>query len=567
MARMIPGDPPDVNRGGGRAEAAVFHALRNTLGPEFTVFHGRSFFDPRSADAGEIDFLVAHRTLGLLYIEVKGESVERRRDGKWYRGEEVIQCPLGQVIRHAHEFTRCLRDGWDRVGNGARLPLAFGYALAFPFTPRSAFNDGPDLSVEIVIASEDTGDIGSYVVNAMESWREHWDPGPPLGEADYRKFIDQVLNPRIRLDASLGGQLARESDALEYNTESQDVLFSLYLDQTRGPNLRLRVRGGAGTGKTRLCLEIARDHASAGRRVLLLCYNIHLATWLRRQVQSWGDRGGGGDVWHFHGLCEEALRTLGREPLALAGADKAAVDRYFRHELPYALWQAVGAGAVEKWDTVLVDEGQDFIELYWLVLEQCLRPGGSIVAFHDPQQDIFRATTAGPDGHHTLLEDYAALHPLTVNLRNSKRIVHWLREHLGCDIAQAHRQSPEGDVGPERRLQEGGARGRHQVEELVRELTGGQKRVSPEQICVLTLSSQVPSVLDGAATLAGFPLTGDPFDREGKILRTSARKFKGLESDVVIVVDVDPALRKELEANLRVACSRARHLLYVFEKA
>jgi len=88
----------------------------------------------------------------------------------------------------------------------------------------------------------------------------------------------------------------------------------------------------------------------------------------------------------------------------------------------------------------------------------------------------------------------------------------------------------------------------------------------PEQIVILTPHTRKNSTLAGMTELADVPLADLPNDREGKLLHTTIGAFKGLESDVVIMLDVNPDdQRCGLNARY-VAASRARHRLYVFAK-
>ena len=53
---------------------------------------------------------------------------------------------------------------------------------------------------------------------------------------------------------------------------------------------RLKVIGGAGTGKTWLALEQARHLAAGGERVALVCYSRGLARFLQRMTAGWPAR-------------------------------------------------------------------------------------------------------------------------------------------------------------------------------------------------------------------------------------------------------------------------------------
>jgi hypothetical protein len=99
----------------------------------------------------------------------------------------------------------------------------------------------------------------------------------------------------------------------------------------------------------------------------------------------------------------------------------------------------------------------------------------------------------------------------------------------------------------------------------VRRLVEGEQ-VQPEQIALLTPHSRPNSLLRDRDDLAGWPLADDPLDREGSLLHTTIGRFKGLESDVVILLDVDPQDPRCGRAERYVGASRACELLHVFAK-
>ena len=100
---------------------------------------------------------------------------------------------------------------------------------------------------------------------------------------------------------------------------------------------------------------------------------------------------------------------------------------------------------------------------------------------------------------------------------------------------------------------------------LILRLTRDEKLL-PDQITLLTPHTRQNSVLGEIDELAGIDLAGNPLDRDGKLLHTTIGRFKGLESDVVILLDVDPDDERCDRHARYVAASRARHRLFVFAK-
>ena len=92
----------------------------------------------------------------------------------------------------------------------------------------------------------------------------------------------------------------------------------------------------------------------------------------------------------------------------------------------------------------------------------------------------------------------------------------------------------------------------------------GNEQIKPSQIAILTPHSRANSLLAGITALAGQPLTTNPF--EAGIFHGSISSYKGLETDVLILADIDP---KDIRCNRKaryVAASRAKLRLFVFAR-
>ena len=91
--------------------------------------------------------------------------------------------------------------------------------------------------------------------------------------------------------------------------------------------------------------------------------------------------------------------------------------------------------------------------------------------------------------------------------------------------------------------------------------------IRPNQIIILTNNVDDSSSLKGIKTFANRKLIST-YDREyGRdencIAHTTINVFKGLESDVIFILDAQNIQEKN---NLYTQASRAKHLLYIFSK-
>ena len=84
--------------------------------------------------------------------------------------------------------------------------------------------------------------------------------------------------------------------------------------------------------------------------------------------------------------------------------------------------------------------------------------------------------------------------------------------------------------------------------------------VLPDQIAILSTLRFENSVVHG---LDGYPLTTDYKDRKGRILFSTVHTFKGLDSPVVILTDINHFYYANNKMMLYVGMSRAKSVLYM----
>ncbi len=561
MARMYPPDPPFWGPGAA-AERLVFETLQASLPDEVTVAYGERFLDLRQAVEGEADFLVVWPGLGMLLIECKGHGVRRSKDRGWVRVDDTGEHPLAespweQAARCSRDLVSKLRDRLRRhfPALGARFPFPFGHAVIFPF---GRFGER-ELPLEgDRLASWDCTDLAHLrerVAAALEGYGRLAEGRMLLSERrDVKRFVDAVLLPRLDIVPTLGARLEAERTTFVRLTDEQRAVAAGVLD-----NRRVFVQGGAGTGKTVLAIDAARRHAEAGRSVLLVCFTDWLSQDIAASVAALDVALGSVTALRFHALCLQAYARLGLDdPTPAPDAPPEVVGRFWNEQAPDTLFDAITRGAMPRWDAIVVDEGQDFAEGWWSVLECLYRDeaDGRLAVFYDPRQDIFGRRSAVPVAtgfHYTL--------PFT--LRNTKAIARFVAA-LGDAPLVPHPGCPEGEPVVVRG-QDPGAGARGQVANLLRDLVDRQG-VAPESVVVLTPHSRPHSFLAGQTALGGLALADTPADRAGKLLHTTIGKFKGLEADVVIVADVDRDDPRSDARALYVAASRARQRLFVFEK-
>ena len=530
--------PPDVLQNPLRStEVDVYRALDSQLDDNWWVFYSRPWLGLTATGEekdGECDFVVAHAQRGVLCIEVKGGAVAwDAQSGQWTSRDRhglthKIKDPVSQARSSKHELLEKLKA----IRGLEKRFLVMRHGVVLPHSVDPGRDLGPDRPLRIFcFSSSFPARLAEWVESRFSQDRERADE-EPLGVDGMYALRDLLAKP-FRLELSLGAVVRAEDREINYLTQQQ-----FHLLEAIGELPRVLITGGAGTGKTVLAGRLAQTLAEAGKRTLLVCYNRPLAERLALQAGAIE----GLKVLSFHQLCGAVLTQAGRT----APAETADRQRYFDETLPAAAEGCVSSAAVQKYDAVIVDDGQDFKDLWWLVVEALLKPDGQLRVFADNNQRVY--------GDVARLKRDLQLSPipLTWNLRNTKAIHAAAYRHY--QGAAVRCEGPAGEAPQVVEVKEPGMVA-GEVARVVQSLTR-QHDIAPDDIAVLVSNDAWREELARGGRLAGLEVTDAAAPRKGRVILDTVRRFKGLESLVtVIVADAELAANEELAY---VAISRAR---------
>ncbi len=555
MARMFPERLPDKRfdgEGVSRAEEKLYNNLRDGLGDDYTVLWSIAFqtrLPGKGVEDGEIDFLILHPEKGFIVIEVKGGEVyHNAQTGEWYSVDRNgvahrIKDPFKQVQKNYHAFR-----GW--LGQiGTCRGGTTGYIVAFPdclFSYRFQVN----FPKEIVWDYDTLKDIKGAVEQAIDHYsRNESSPGKHC-----INDVVRALAPTWKLRSPL---MEEALEAQEEFTEQQYTLLDTLQRQRRA-----KITGCAGSGKTFLAAEKARRLAKSGFDVLFLCFNKNLATRLKESLEPFSVH-----VDTFHGFCVKYIEKAG---ISLPDYNPGG-EKFWREVLPEILTKAIeirrkGIDNEEKegypfalYDALIVDEGQDFEDLWWIPLEQILRDpqNGIFYIFYDDNQAIFTSKFHFPiDG-----EPYI----LTKNCRNTKPIHDLFIKYYKGDHSVECEYKDKGAPKPE--FIEPGRDEIRSLRRLLHRIVN-EEGIEPKDIVILTPHKMMRSVIRTGMRVGNFELVWNP--PIGKDLNPNQipvftiHSFKGLESPVVVVIEVNDIKGwKNRDELLYVAFSRARVRLFV----
>lgn len=548
MAVMIPPVGPDQIPYD--SERVTYEALAR-LPSEYVVMHSYPWLRPDRDRGvlmeGEADFLVLHPDFGMLVLEVKGGAPELR-GRQWYRGGEPIRDPFEQARRSRYALLDAVEERTSR--RVRRDQLVHGDVVVFPHhTYRGELPLNGDR--HIIIDAAGLATVDQRLREAFRAWDRR---GQPLDRATFLA-LQSALLPQLRMIRCVGADIESEAAKIIRLTDDQRTTLSGLLVSPR-----TLIEGVAGSGKTLLALEFAVQIAERGERALLLCFNRHLASWLREQASAEPrlvGAQGALEVDSFHAYALRLARRAGVE--FEVPAEDSAAAAFWDDEVPLILDQAIdvlqSAGERVLFDAVIVDEGQDFSDDWWITIEALTERGsrGQLHVFLDTHQSLRR-------GGGLPAVDLPARFNLSVNCRNTRRIAISAARVVGAAVRLLP-SAPEGEEPGVRRLRSREAQAGIVTQEI-RQLLG-PSRIRPSQIALLGPAAHGSGALSRVTDIDGVQLVTDAatWRGGGGILVSTARAFKGLEADVVILYDLGGFSDLFTRSDLYVAWTRARHRL------
>jgi hypothetical protein len=540
------------------AERRVYEALQTGLPDDYTVLHSVAWVARQPgerAQDGEADFMLVHPRDGILILEVKGGGVSL--DGYTNQWESIdgrghhhaIKDPFGQAKNAKYQILSILRNDrdWSRMVPG---PICIGHAVWLPDIGSPDKLVAPDRPRELILTSPDLSNARQAIQRAWQfagaNATTRVEPG--------RNAVTLVEKLFARSFAVMPTAAARIAVEERQRIELTAIQFRVL--KMLGPRRRVGIAGGAGTGKTLLALEKTHDLARRGFKTLLLAYNRPLGDHLASVV----DPALPITAASFHAFAEGWFRKKGDDYLTRAKRDYPGAN-HWNVIVPAALHYMADENEEVRYDAILIDEAQDFADEFWMPLETMMADyeNTPLYLFYDANQRIYRRS-----GKFPIQPDNEFL--LTENCRNTAAIHATVRplfsggELNAPSILGVPVSWHKGEA-----LQEQIKLIRAVVQKMV-----GEGGVDVSELIILVADPlQVGVYVKGLAQAGPLPV-GLRFEEEtsnsrGRIRVSTAARFKGLESAVVIVCGVDTLDPENNEGRmaLYVAFSRPKSELHV----
>lgn len=510
-------------------EDEMFDEL-NQLPEDYYVFHSFEIVTIKGSRVleSETDFVIFHPKKGLICLEAKAGQV-KYENGYWQYGS-------GKRMKHDGPYIQAKRNKWYLKDYMIEHGLEYEcnnckklHAVWFIDVPASNF-EGAMLPGEgdlrITLTSDSFGHIQECIDKIFEF--EGQDRCVTnLSEKSVQKILERVLAPSFNLISLQQVEQERNKNVFKRMLREQVALLN-YLDEQNNAI----INGLAGTGKTVMAVEKARRHSEKGEKVLFLCYNA---------------------------LLNEHLIETYPYPFVsyytVAGLSQKFCEKVDYKALQEKLTQMFIEGTF-PYQHVIIDEGQDFgkdeideVEIIELLKENAIDHEGrkgTFYLFYDKNQMV-QAKKAPK-----YIEEADCKLTLYRNCRNTENIALTSLRLLGSVKApKLYSDAVKGDH-PEM----GFCSTQKETIALLNSEIDKYIDAGYNSITILTCKTEESSIIANCCKDSKYNY------KRGYVKFTTCRKFKGLESDVIIVVDIDKdTFTDEGEQLMYVGTSRARFKL------
>lgn len=558
MAHIL---PPYIDKNcKSTGERLLFDMLKNsTFTKDWIVLHSLNLSQHTKRLYGEIDFLLLIPRGGIYIMEVKSGGV-KYIDGVWYFTDKYNNQYTSNIgpFNQARDAMFSLRSAIEREFSGGHRfsKIIYGFLCAFPHISFDR-NSVEYESWQILDKHSIQSGIQKYFQNLIQSyikkfrtqkWFSEKDSLPDVEVlhqlCDYlRGDFERVRTVKARLEEY-------EKQVKSYTSEQYSVLDHINL------NDRCIIEGSAGTGKTMIAIESAVRSAQQGKKVFLTCFNRLVGEWMRKQIDEYKEDITVASLHYF--LFEQSKGFH---------YDKSQINKkdFYSKYLPSLIRDIYLKGISNRFDKLIIDEGQDLLKKDYLNLFDSMLTGGLEKGQWEIYGDFERQAIyaqLSKEEMYSLIQNYA--HPsrflLRINCRNTKQIGEetsiisgfvkppFLLEYLeGIPVEYLFYNNPI-----------------HQAEILELQLNNLVRNMVPYS--ALRILSPKKFENSCASLISGFTIkemknTVENTTSQDYFSFSTVQAFKGMESNYIILSDIEDLTSEMAKSILYVGMSRAKYAL------
>ena len=566
MVEMIP-----KTRTGARnyAEESIFEAFKAIkTRPDWTVLHSLKQSRVAQGHQAETDFVVLVPGIGIVLIEAKGATSAIYDEGRWEMegvpSKAMAKDPFEQIERGSANILKQIRllelDHND-------IPLA--RLVWFPKLDVHKFTAGKKSGMafspwEIALASNLNSVIATIenclnqTIKADKEKTDYTESANPLTPETAQAIAKHLVGALI-VGQSIEQKARMRSLAIQQAALEHEFMIDL-IDQ----NQNLYFEGPAGSGKSRVLRNAVKKMNKEGKKVLFLTYNLMLEEDTQRELRGLANI-------EIFSINEFLFKITSR-----TSNPRGASEAWYDVDLPKQALKILKdqSKPLYKYDAIVIDEFQDFAtKALWLqvvnqILSDSRKRNPHLLLAGDDMQRV----SVGPKVESSL--ELAKIYfndlfhvTLRTNVRQAPKLVEEIYALLGRPNPFRRNLLSEDNVGllevykiaagpTEEKTQD------NQLKKLAEVVMGLLDDYDPSSIRVLSPYGEQKSALVNAFSKGDThsktvrelkKITKHVSNPDGKIRWRSIMKFKGLDSDVVVITDINNKSREFAESRLKIS--------------
>lgn len=527
MANIYPEISEDFHNSLG--EFKIFEALKK-LSDEWNIYYSVNWHKRENNGKirwGEADFLIFNPKKGILVIEVKSGGI-KFENGRWIqkRLDTLEEFPMQNPFKQADRSKFTIIENLDNS-------LFFGdkclvdKAVWFPSIDKKQLKQiqlPMEYDKNLILTSEDLNNPEGALNSIFKFYNS--DAYTKLSKNSI-DIIKKIIMPNFNLIPS-ASNIKGEAEYVFYQLTNEQKKVLDFIDEQN----TVAIQGSAGTGKTFIAVEQAKRFATDGK-VLFLCFNKYLNQHLRNKCFIENV-----DYYTLH---------------SFLGQMSNGEDVYELSKCIEILENIEFSGIEYKY--IIIDETQDFNKnIIKIIYDKVIENNLKLVVFYDKNQLIFQDDL--PD----IIKNFDCKLTLLKNCRNTVKITSSVNSIFEIPINVNELTIP--GTMPKIHYSSNEDKIISSLEDIINNYIENGYDVG--DITILTLETEETSILKSKSFLGKYKLSNKKQD--DSIFFTTSKKFKGLESNIIIVVDFNPKKYNDeiYKRNLYVSLSRARQKLDVF---
>lgn len=344
----------------------------NGLRPDFVLLHpqiGIGVFEVKDWDLDAMEYFVRQGPPPQLWARKDGKEFSRQMDNPITKVDYYRKAIFNLYCPRLAE-----KKGFGAITAGVIFPFAEKKRLRSLFSSFLKHDEHEHLARYMTISG--ANEVNNRAIS-------HVFP-------DSDRSYSGLMRPELARD--LRGWLVEPDFSINQRRPLEMNAHQRQLASFRTDSGFRRIKGPAGSGKSLVLAARAAKLADDGKTVLVATFNITLWHYLRdlivrelRQSQSYRNI----IFANFHSWCRDICESVGWSDRYDALWKDGDAKNVIGTSLPNLVMAVAGEAQAPSYDAILVDEGQDYLPLWWSTLRLFLKPGGEMLMAADITQDIY----------------------------------------------------------------------------------------------------------------------------------------------------------------------------------